>query len=86
MLHKAPTPAPALTVIEGGRQWRAEEAHVELLAFLDEAEVAAMRIIDAIAGLPVPSIRAINEAGKIAWKAQQARAEYMALTTPDPAA
>jgi len=73
-----------LTVLEGG--WKREEARVEAIAFLDEAEASALAIIDAIAGLPVPSVFAINEAGKLAHRARLARNEIVALTTPEPAA
>lgn len=86
MLHKAPTPAPSLTVLEGGKTWRADEAHVELLAFLDEAESLSLRILDAVVGLPVPSMVAVDLAGKIAYRAGKARAEYWSLVGPDPSA
>lgn len=73
-----------LRVIEGG--WKREEARIEAIAFFDEAEASAMRIIDAIVALPVPSTVAIDEAGRIAYRARAARAEIIALTRPDGAA
>ena len=69
-----------LTVLEGG--WKREEARIEAIAFFDEAEASALRIIDAIVALPVPSTVAIDEAGRIAYRARAARAEIIALT-PD---
>jgi hypothetical protein len=71
-----------LTVLEGG--WKRDEARIETLAFLDEAEASALLIINAITGLPTPSVLAINEAGRIAHRARLARAEILALT-PDGA-
>lgn len=77
-------PPFGLTLLEGG--WKRDEARMEALAFLDEAEASAIAIIDAIAGLPVPSVFAINEAGRIAHRARLAKAEIAALTSPDGAA
>jgi hypothetical protein len=71
---------PHLTVIDGGSPgMRRDEARIEAIAFLDEAEASALLIIDAIVGLPVPSLFAVNEAGKIAHRAALARAEILAL-------
>lgn len=76
---------PKLSVIEGGRDWRIDEAHIEAIAFMDEVEVAVALIVDQITGLPVPSIRAINEAHRLAHRAQLARAEMLALGPKDAA-
>lgn len=72
-----------LTLLEGG--WKREEARIEAIAFLDEAEASAVAIIDAIAGLPVPSVFAINEAGRIAHRARLAKAEILSLGGGDAA-
>lgn len=74
---------PRLTVLEGGRSWRDDEGHMELLAFLDEAESAALRILDSVIGLPIPSTVAVNEAGRIAYRAGKARAQYWSLVGPE---
>lgn len=79
-------PPFGLTVLEGGRDWRADEAHVETIVFMDECVQSAEAIILAVANLPTPSLFAINEAGRIAHRAAAARAELLALTTPDDAA
>ena len=79
-------PPFGLTVIDGGRDWRADEAHIETIAFLDECEAAAVAIVDAIAGLPVPSAYAINEAGRLAHRARLAKAEILGLIGPEPTA
>ena len=86
-LPAAPVAAPGLTVIEGGRAVRQaiEEAHVEAIAFTHEVEWAAAEIVNAVTGLPVPSMKAINEALRIAHKANAAKAELLALS-PDGAA
>ena len=84
-LRAAPT---HLTVIDGGSPlMRIEEAHIEAIAFCDEVEWAAAEIVNAIVGLPVPSMKAINEATRMAHRASAARAELLALTgQPEPAA
>jgi hypothetical protein len=64
---------------------RREEAHIEAIAFMDEVRAAALVIIDAITGLPVPSMKAINEAYRLAYRAEVARAEMLALE-PEPVA
>jgi hypothetical protein len=79
-LDRAPE-YPALTLIDGrlSDTARKDEARIEAIAFLDEAEASALLIIDALVGLPVPSLFAVNEAGKIAHRAALARAEILAL-------
>lgn len=82
--------AHRLRVLEGGRALRQarEEAHIEAVAFMDEAAALAERIVGVIAGLPVPSAFAMNELGRLAFKARAAREELLRLsgTEPEPAA
>ena len=81
-IDRAPA-APFLRVIDGGSpQMRIEEAHVEAIAFTHEVEWAAAEIVNAVTGLPVPSMKAINEALRMAHRASAARAELLALTGP----
>lgn len=72
-------PAPALTVIDGGRTWQQDEAHMELLTLFAEIQVAARVIVNAVTGLPVPSMLAINEAQRLSYRAERAREEWLAL-------
>lgn len=77
---------PRLRVIDGGSpSMRIEEAHVEAVAFCDEVVSGAARIVDALFGLPVPSALAINEAMRLAYRAERAKAELVALGPKDAA-
>lgn len=77
---------PRLRVIDGGSPvMRIEEAHVEAVAFCDEVVSGAARIVDALFGLPVPSALAINEAMRLAYRAERAKAELVALGPKDAA-
>ena len=82
-------PIPPFVVIEGGRKpdrrSALEEAHVEAIALCDEVEWAAAEIVNAIIGLPVPSMKAIHEATRMAHRASAARAELLALGPKDAA-
>lgn len=82
-----PAALPYLTLLEGGRKpdrrSAAEEAHVEAVAFCDEVVSGAARIVDALFGLPVPSALAINEAMRLAYRAERAKAELVALGPRD---
>ena len=88
-VHALP-PLPVLSVIEGGRKpdrrSALEEAHIEAIAFCDEVEWAALEIVNAVTGLPVPSMKAINEALRMAHRAHAAKAELLALRGPEDAA
>lgn len=77
-----------LTLIEGGRaiSQRRDEAHIEAIAFMDEVARTAARVVDAITALPVPSMVAINEVNRLAYRATLARNELLTLTTPDGSA
>lgn len=70
-----------LTVLDGGRAriQAIEEAHIEAVAFMDECVTAAALIVDAIAGLPIPSLRAIETANRLAHRASLAKAELLDL-------
>lgn len=72
---------PPLTVIDGRLtiDARRDEAHIEAIAFCEEAIAATARIVNAITGLPVPSMTVINEATRLAYRAEFARAELIAL-------
>lgn len=79
-------PLPHLRVIDGGSPlMRIEEAHIEAIAFTHEVEAGVALIVDQIAGLPTPSLAAIDAAYRLAHRARLARAELLALT-PEPAA
>lgn len=78
---------PRLRVIDGGSPaMRREEAHIELLTLFAEVEAAARVIVNAVTGLPVPSMVAVNEAHRMAHRAQKARDEYLSLTGGNDAA
>lgn len=77
---------PPLRVIDGGSsRMRIEEAHVEAIAFMDEVQRACAEIVNAVTGLPVPSMAAIDTANRIAHRATLARAELLALGPKDAA-
>lgn len=78
-----------LTLVQGGRTLtqRRDEAHIEAIAFMEDVHRAAIRMIDAVMGLPVPSMLVIHEANRLAYRADFAKAELLALTiNPDGAA
>lgn len=78
---------PALTVIEGGRaRQHREEARIEYAVVLDEVSLLAMGIQTEVASLQVPSMTAIELAGRIGSLVSKARAELDFLTRPDGAA
>lgn len=81
-------PAPRLRVIDGGSlTMRRDEAHIEAVAFCDEVTAAVARIVDAATALPVPSMFIVNEATRLTYRAEFAKAELLALTAiPDGAA
>lgn len=83
-----PAPRPRLTVIDGRSTADKirDEAHIESIALCDDVIAAAAKIIDAATGNPVPSLFIVNEATRLAYKADFAKAELLALTTPDGAA
>ena len=95
-VHPAPTPNAALrgslSVLDGGRdrrrtaESRRDELHIEVLAFFAEVEHDAAVIVDAVTGLPVPSMVAINRANRLAYRASKAREEWVALSGPEDAA
>jgi hypothetical protein len=87
-------PRPQLDVIEGGRDWRADEARVEVLAAFDEQIEDAERLHSMVASLAhdyqdgtrptdLRWHRAIEFAGRIGARATAARAEYLSLTDGD---
>lgn len=79
---------PHLTVIDGRKSSASarDEIHMELLTLFAELETAARVIVNAIIGLPVPSMLALNEAHRMAARVRAARDEYLAMTDPDGAA
>ncbi len=75
---------PRLRVIDGGSdRMRQDELHVELMTFFSEVEKAAAVISNAEIGSPVPSLRVLHESHRMAYRAGQARQEYLALRGPD---
>lgn len=79
-----------LRVIDGGSlTMRRDEAHIEAITLCDEVLQGVGRIVSAITALPVPSMSAVNEATRLAYRADFAKAELIALTAaekPDGAA
>lgn len=78
---------PTLTVIEGGRaKQHREEAGIEYRVLLDEVERLATSIQTHVAAMHVPSMGAMQDAGRIGLLVTRARAELDDLTRPDDAA
>ena len=91
-LHAAPT--PGLIVIRGGRDWHADEAHIERIAGLDEAIEGATLAYALVSGLAADYShenrptdlrwsQALHAVARVGARASAAKAEILALTTPD---
>jgi hypothetical protein len=59
--------------------WRADEAHIEAVAFMDEAATTATGIVNAELDRDVPSARVIDLAGRLFIRAGLAKQEVLRL-------
>jgi hypothetical protein len=59
--------------------WLAEEADMEAVAFMDDAIAAMSRVLDAEISRDVPSLVVVNECGRVAYRAEKAKAEILRL-------
>lgn len=96
MMNRQPT--YTLRVVDGGSpQMRADEAHIERIAGLDEAVTGASRVYNLVEALALdyqdgtrPTdlrwARALNEIGRIGTRARAALVEIYALSGGEPAA
>jgi hypothetical protein len=71
-------------VAPSAEAWKREEAHIEAIAFMDEVAQSCEAIVTAIALLPIPSMLAIQEAGRIAVRAELAKRQILDLLGPEP--
>lgn len=89
-LRSAPV-APRLTVLEGGRDWRADEAHVEVLTAFGEQLAGLATAFDLFTGIafdygangPVDLrwLRLSDMFGRMSERLAKAQAEYLALVS-----
>jgi hypothetical protein len=77
--HLTLLPSPPVDI------WQSEEADVEAVAFMDETAEAMDELIAAELLRDTPSLRVVNLAGRVAYRAGLARAEVLRLRGGDAA-
>jgi hypothetical protein len=66
--------------------WLSEEADMEAIAFMDDAIAAMSRVLNAEVSRDVPSLVVVNECGRVAYRAEKAKAEILRLRGGNDAA
>jgi predicted protein tyrosine phosphatase len=75
---------PVLTVLSGG--WKADEAHVEALSFMQEVNRDANEILRCERSMTVPNARVVFLSGRMAGRSERVQHELKALAPGDDAA